>query len=143
MNTAYDLRSEWRDLAEQFKTLRDPPYPELFLCALHRGRRQWALTGGSTDETGRDYLQSEFRLLGIHAGICAGAGFSVNALDWWLNLLVGDGHPLPYIRDVILRSAENCLKFANSRHTVSGVSPTRLRRDSYPEWRWLYDHSHE
>jgi hypothetical protein len=26
---------------------------------------------------------------------------------------------------------------------VAGVTPTRLRRDSYPEWSWLYNHLHK
>jgi hypothetical protein len=147
MHTAFDLRREWRrewrDLAKQFKALRDPTDPTLFLCAIHLGGGHWALAGGSTDQTERDYLQSEFRLLGIHAGICAGAGFRANALDCWLNSLVGDGKTPPYIREVILRSAEKCQKFANSARAVAGGTPTRLRRDSYPESSWLYDHSHE
>jgi hypothetical protein len=147
MNTAFDLRHqwrcEWRDLAEQFKALRDPPDPRLFLYAIHLGGGHWAVAGGPTDKTERNYLQSEFRLLGTHAGVCAGAGFRANALDFWLNSLVGDGKTPPYIREVILRSAERCQKFAVSARPVAGVTPTRLRRDSYPEWSWLYDHSHE
>jgi hypothetical protein len=147
MNTAFDLRHEWRrewrDLAKQFQALRDPTDPKVSLCAIHLGGGHWALAGGSTDQTEREYVQSEFRSLGIHAGICAGAGFGANALDCWLNSLVGDGKTPAYIGAVIPRSAEKCQKFANSARAVAGVTPARLRRDSYPEWSWLYSHSYE
>ena len=119
MNTAFDLRlewrREWRDLAKQFKTLHDPTDPRLFLYAIHVDEGHWALAGGSTDKTERDYLQSEFRSLGMQAGICAGARFRENALDCWLNSLVGDGKTPPYIREVMLRSAEKCQKVCEFR----------------------------
>jgi hypothetical protein len=70
MSTAFDLRyewrREWRDVAEQFKALPDPPDPRLFLCAIHRGGGHWALAGGSADKTERDHLQSEFRFTRRH-----------------------------------------------------------------------------
>ena len=112
MDTAFESRQhwrrEWRGLAKHFEALRDPSDPRFCLYAIHLGGCHWAVAGGPTDQTERDYLQGEFRLLSVHAGTCAGAGFRENALDFWLKLLVGDGKTPPYIREVVLRSAERC-----------------------------------
>ena len=151
MATAFDWRRDGRDLEAQFKSLHDSTDPTGTLHAVlcRRGEwPHWALAGGPEHEPEREHLQSQFRLLATHAGICAGAPFCANALDWWLNLLVGDGEPPPYIREVIRMSEDKCREFANSAVTlgtvVVGGPPTRLRRDSYPEieWSWLYDHHH-
>ena len=99
----------------------------------------WHLGCDLTDSDTAYRLKARFRAAAQKAEMAAGAPYRVNRLDWWIGKLT-HGEPLPFIKDLIQRSAEYCEELETRALELGRAStgPDGVRvlyRDRYPcDW---------
>ena len=107
----------------------------------------WLLGCDLTDPDTAHRLKARFRAAAQKTALAAGAPYRVNRLDWWISKLT-HGNPLPFIQDLIQRSAGCCEELETRALELGGGSTTPdgvggLYRDRYPcDWGepdFLYD----